>query len=115
MSVVSDLLRELGVRRDCLANAWAGFQTDLEAAYMSADAPYIAWLLVRIGYSYDEVTGVVRSLFAVPDELKQGPINAYNTVCRFLWLTGVPDDAVAQAFRDKYPYDEVVTKLLSIM
>lgn len=115
MSIVHDLLTELRVPRDCLAVAWSRFFTDLEEAYNAADAPYIAWLLVRIGYDYDEVTNVVRSLYPIPDELKCNPINAYNAVARFLNVTGLPDAVVGAAYRDRYPFDDVAKKLQEVL
>ena len=108
MTIVNDVLCALQAPRHCLAHHWARFQIDLPTAWSNAGAEWLAWLLVRVGYSYEEVTSVVTAHFAMEAELDTKAINAHNIVARFMQKTGID---VADLYRSRFVYEEVVAKL----
>jgi len=114
-SRVSRLLANMGACQN--ARDWAEDYEDISEAWNACpDGSWMAWVIMRLGFSHDRVMRVVLLLCGDVELLHREirtctrsrlPISCMHAVRRFCQLSGIGLDDVAILYRDAFPLAEV--------
>lgn len=119
MSVVSEAYRILSKERPCVdVYRWTLTQREFGPAYLGLTAPQRAWLLIELGFDFDELVSLLHLL---PDWIAaeaalygETPMTAHNMVALYIQYTKLPD-AVDDCIRQHYLLAAVEERLVARM